>query len=283
MSWLEIALDVDAHQVEEVSEQLSVLGALSVTWQDAQDQPLYEPALNTTPLWKKTRITGLFEDNIDQALFKHLPPHYIQMIEDRDWQRICMEDFHPICFGKQLWVYPSWQSPPDPQAVNICLDPGVAFGTGTHPTTALCLEWLAQQENFTGKEIIDYGCGSGILAIAAAKLGAHQVWAVDNDPQALVATQDNAQKNNQETKIVCILPEHLPSLQVDGLLANILAVPLINLAPMLALYLKKKGTLVLSGILQEQVPEVITSYQPYFTIEEVVERDQWVRIVATKL
>lgn len=283
MPWLEVILDIEAHQVEEISERLSTLGALSVSWQDAQDQPLYEPALNTTPLWKQTRIKGLFEEPIEHSRFNDLPPHHLQILEDRDWQRVCMEDFHPMCFGERLWIYPSWEPPPDPQAINICLDPGVAFGTGTHPTTALCLEWLAQQGNFSGKDIIDYGCGSGILAIAAAKLGARQVWAVDNDPQALAATQDNAQKNSQNAQIRCTLPEHLPPLQVDGLLANILATPLINLAPTLTDYLKKEGILILSGILQEQVPEVIASYQSHFVIQEIVERDQWIRIVAIKL
>jgi len=290
MPWLQIILDTEAPHVESISEALMAVGALSVTWQDAQDQPLYEPQVNTTPLWSRTRIVGLFEQDTEPtlittqlaAILATLPPYHFQTLEDQDWAQVCMKDFQARCFGDYLWICPSWQTPPDSQAINICLDPGLAFGTGTHPTTALCLEWLAHQRDFTGKTLIDYGCGSGILAIAAAKLGATQVWAVDNDPQALSATIANAQKNFQTTKIFCTSPEDLPPLQADGLLANILAKPLIELLPTFTNHLKKNASLVLSGILQEQLEEVIAAYHPYFTITQVVTQTEWVRIVAEK-
>lgn len=289
MPWLQIILDTNAQTVEQISESLIAVGALSVTWQDADNQPLYEPPLNTTPLWKKTRIIGLFEDQLPTQLQATLaplllPPYQIQKLEDQEWSRICMADFHPMSFGKRLWICPSWETPPDPQAVNIRLDPGLAFGTGTHATTALCLKWLDQQTDWSGKTLIDYGCGSGILAIAAAKLGAAQIWAVDNDPQALLATQENANHNEVEALINPVLPDQLPSnLKADYLLANILAAPLISLAPTFATHLNTNALLILSGILPEQTDEVTAAYTPDFAIIEIIECDNWMRIVAKKI
>ena len=191
-------------EVEAVSELLTELGALAVTLHDAADQPLYEPPLGTTPLWAQTEIVVLFEadTNIESVIAAlravpgvHAPLQYtISDVEDKDWQRECLDQFKPLKFGERLWVCPSWHEAPEPDAVNIILDPGLAFGTGTHPTTALCLEWLdgcAVQ----CRDVLDYGCGSGILALAAAKLGAAKVWAVDHDPQALTATRANAEQN----------------------------------------------------------------------------------------
>jgi ribosomal protein L11 methyltransferase len=290
MPWLQLILDTDAQQVNQLSEALTAIGALSVTWQDAEDQPLYEPPLDTTPLWEHTRVVGLFEGDADgvqlqaqlQAMLAPLPlPNcQVQLLADQDWSRVWMNHFHPMQFGSQLWVCPSWEKPPDSQAVNVVLDPGLAFGSGTHTTTALCLEWLEQhREVLQGQTLIDYGCGSGILAIAAVKLGASQVWAVDNDPQALQATQNNSQQNLVATKVITVLPEQLPSVQADGLLANILAKPLRELVATFADHLKNGAWVVLSGILQEQTAEVIAAYQPYFTIIEVVERENWIRVV----
>jgi len=291
MDWLQIVLDTDANKVETISEELFALGAVSVTLQDGENQPLYEPPLNTTPLWKRTQVVGLFEGNIDsvellnqlETVLIPLPPYRIEELEDKEWTRVWMDDFHPMQFGKRVWICPSWQAPPNPQAVNIFLDPGLAFGTGTHPTTALCLEWLDQQKDLVCKTLIDYGCGSGILAMTAVKLGAAQVWAVDNDPQALLATQENAIKNQLETAISPILPEQLPHQKVDGILANILATPLIELATTFATHLKVNAPLVLSGILTEQTDEIVAAYQSYFTITEIAVRDDWVRIVAQKI
>jgi ribosomal protein L11 methyltransferase len=289
MSWLQIILETDAQTVELFSDGLFALGALSVTLDDAENQPLYEPPLNTTPLWQQTRVVGLFESDTDSAHILNqlksilaplpLPFYQIQRLEDQEWSRVWMDNFHPMQFGERVWICPSWQTPPNSEAVNIFLDPGLAFGTGTHPTTALCLEWLDSQTDLTGKMFIDYGCGSGILAITAAKLGCTHVFAVDNDPQALLATQENAQKNKVETAIISLLPEQLPNQKADGLLANILAKPLIELVPIFASHLNTKAPLVMSGILSEQIDAVIAAYQPFFTLSEISNRDNWVRIV----
>jgi ribosomal protein L11 methyltransferase len=292
MPWLQIILETEASLVEPISEALVSVGAISVTWQDAKNQPLYEPPLNSTPIWKQTQVIGLFEENTNstqlqaqlQALLapKSLPPCQIQTLADQDWSRVWMDDFHPMPFGERVWICPSWQKPPNPQAVNIFIDPGLAFGTGTHPTTALCLEWLDSLSDLSGKTFIDYGCGSGILAITAAKLGAKKVWAVDNDPQALQATEDNAKKNQVDKRINPVLPGKLQKIKADGILANILANPLITLANTFAMHLKSLAPLVLSGILKEQADEVIAAYSTHFTITEVLERDNWIRIVACK-
>ncbi len=292
MPWLQLILDAEANTVEPISEALVAIGALSVSLLDASDQPLYEPPLNSTPLWEWTRIVGLFAGNTDphqlkkqlQKTLTPLPPNQIKTLPDQEWSRVWMNDFQPMSFGKRVWVCPSWQTPPDSQAINILLDPGLAFGSGTHTTTALCLEWLDQQADFiTGKTLIDYGCGSGILAITAIKLGATPVWAVDNDPQALEATKDNANKNKVKTAIHPVLPAQLPHIKADAIVANILATPLITLVTSFATHLKRKAPLVLSGILKEQCLDVITVYQPYFTITEIIERDNWIRIVAHKI
>lgn len=288
MPWLQLIIDTNSQQVDLISDMLTTMGALSVTWQDAQDQPLYEPPLQTTPLWEHTRIIGLFTGDTDglqlqaQLQASDLPTGHLQLLPDQDWSRVWMNHFHPLQFGKQLWVCPSWEAPPDPQACNVILDPGLAFGSGTHTTTALCLEWLAYHDDLlSGQTWIDYGCGSGILAIAAVKLGAHHVWAVDYDPQALQATQNNSQQNSVATQVTTVLPQDLPaSLQADGLFANILANPLIELVLTFADHLKNGAWVILSGLLPDQTAAVIAAYQPYFTINEVVERDNWIRIVA---
>ena len=292
MFWLQVILDTDAQTAEQISEGLFAIGAVSVTLQDAENQPLYEPPLNTTPLWGWTRVVGLFEgDTVSYELQTQLqavlaplplPPCQIQKLADKEWSRVWMEDFHPMRFGERVWICPSWQTPPNPQAVNIFLDPGLAFGTGTHTTTALCLEWLDCLSDLSGKTLIDYGCGSGILAITAVKLGAAHVWAVDNDPQALQATEDNAKKNKVDSAISPVLPQQLPDFKADGILANILAMPLIKLVTTFAAHLNTDAPLALSGILKEQRSEVIAAYTPYFTMTEIVERDNWMRIVAKK-
>jgi len=177
---------------------------------------------------------------------------------------------------------PSAYAPPDPAAVNIRLDPGLAFGTGTHPTTALCLEWLDGMD-LKGKQLVDYGCGSGILAIAAARLGASRIWAVDHDPQALAATRDNARRNQVEAHVQIGLPEILPAAAVDAVLANILAAPLIQLAPRLAALIKPSGALVLSGILSGQDREVRAAYAPWFRFGRGARREEWRRLDARRL
>lgn len=276
MPWVQVILTTDEEQVEAISEELLSIGAVSVSFKDAADEPVYEPALNTTPLWGNTQIIALFAETPDIKQLQNYN-YEIQILEDQEWTRVWMDDFHPMQFGERVWICPSWSTPPNPDAVNILLDPGLAFGTGTHATTALCLECLDKHQDLSGKTIIDYGSGSGILAITAAKLGAKQVWAVDNDPQALIATEDNAKKNEVNQKISYQLPEE-PLPEVDLILANILATPLIELAPTIIELLKANSTLILSGILKEQCDEVIAAYQPYMNTIQIVEREDWVMI-----
>lgn len=280
MPWIQVILTTDEQQAEAISEKLENMGAVSVSFQDAADQPLYEPALNTTPLWGNTQIIALFEENTDVKQLENQLQDYnyeIQILEDQEWTRVWMDDFHPMQFGKRIWICPSWSTHSDSSAINILLDPGLAFGTGTHATTALCLEYLDKQQDLSNKTVIDYGSGSGILAITAAKLGAKHVWAIDNDPQALIATEDNATKNQVNQIISCQLPEQ-PLPQVDIILANILAKPLIELASTLTKYLKPNSTLILSGILKEQHKEIIAAYEPYMNVMQTLERENWILI-----
>ena len=206
-----------------------------------------------------------------------LPQHRIEQLEDRDWAREWLKDFKPMRFGTRLWICPTAYTPPEPDAVNLSLDPGLAFGTGTHATTALCLEWL-DGHDLRDRLVVDYGCGSGILAIAAARLGAREVWAVDNDPQALVASRDNAARNGVMDRLHICLPPAFPALQADVLLANILAGPLVSLAQLFAACLRPGGRLVLSGILKTQEPDIRRAYQADFAELEVASKDDWIRV-----
>jgi ribosomal protein L11 methyltransferase len=291
MPWLQLTLEATPDNAERIADALSQLGAGAVTLQDGADQPLYEPPPGETPLWSATRVVGLFEADADmEALtaqlaktlgLKTLPPWRVSPLEDKDWEREWMVNFKPMRFGARLWIVPSWSAPPDPAAVNILLDPGLAFGTGTHPTTALCLEWLdGHGANY--EQVIDYGCGSGILAVAAVKLGAQHVWAVDNDPQALIATRDNAAKNAVAEKITAVAPAALPQQQVPLLLANILAQPLIDLAGKFAQLVAPGGSIVLSGILHNQAEKVAAAYAPNFVMEPPVYREEWTRLCGVR-
>ncbi len=286
MPWLQLKLASTPDAAQCLSDSLSDAGALAVTLQDAADQPLYEPPPGATPLWSQTWVTGLFDADADlqlvlaclrSALGEHDLPYVISPLEDKDWEREWMDNYHPMRFGKRLWICPSWHQPPDVDAVTVMLDPGLAFGTGTHPTTALCLEWL-DEHDVIGKHIIDYGCGSGILAVAAAKLGAQQVWAVDYDPQALHATTLNAEKNAVNALIHPVLPNDLPHETTDIMLANILAGPLIELAPLFAERVCPGGAIVLSGILNTQADAVMQRYQLWFDMFPATERDEWMRL-----
>lgn len=288
MLWKQINIIIDQDHVETLSTYLSQYGALSVTWQDAEDDPIYEPELGETRLWKLTKVTGLFEsDVIEVELDKKIKALGIvwkayqwEQLPDQDWERAWLDNFKPMQFGQHLWIIPSGFDAPDSKATNVALDPGLAFGTGTHATTALCLEWL-DQTGLAEKIVIDYGCGSGVLAVAAALLGAAEVWAIDNDPQAIMATKDNANKNNV-TFIQSGLPDELPDIQVDIILANILATPLISLSARFSSLLKSKGCVVLSGILSNQQDMILNAYQSAFNILSVSEKDGWLRIVAEK-
>lgn len=287
MSWLQVRLAVTPDNAVAHEELLLAMGAVSVTFMDAEDQPIYEPDLGTTPLWSKTHLLGLFDDALTTEALEQqlrdcftdrLPEFAIEALPDQDWERSWMDDFQPMRFGRRLWVVPSWHSAPDPDAVNMLLDPGLAFGTGTHPTTALCLEWLDSQQ-VQDLHVLDFGCGSGILAIAALLLGAKHATCTDIDPQALEATADNASRNTlDQARLSLYLPKDMPQQQHDMVLANILAGPLVELAPQLASLCRRGGRLVLSGILSEQAADVQHAYAEHLALDPVQELDGWVRI-----
>jgi ribosomal protein L11 methyltransferase len=292
MTWLQLRLDADPATASILEDALLNVGAAAVTMEDDADQPVYEPGVGETPVWQRTRVTGLFTADTDMvSILAELQGHYdqtlpalrIEILEDRDWIREWMDSYHPIQCGERLWICPSWREPVDPKAVNLLLDPGLAFGTGTHPTTWLCMQWLDQQD-LSGLTVIDYGCGSGILGIAALLLGADKVIAVDNDPQALLATRDNARRNNiDDARIECLLPEHIPDgLQGDMVVANILAGPLTSLAPSLAKTLSEGAAICLSGILPSQAEALMGCYQQWFNTLNLTIKDEWVRIAGTK-
>lgn len=291
-SFWQITLLSDSNQIEPLTETLWQLGASAVTYQENGGPAVLEPDPNTQPLWQQLEVVGLFEnevavDRVMQSLSQQgwlrEPTYSVTSLIDQAWERCWLEHFQPIHCGGKLWICPSWCEPPDPHAVNIKLDPGLAFGTGTHETTKLCLEWLAQQA-FVGNRIIDYGCGSGILAIAALRLGAAEVWAIDHDPQALQATQQNAEQNHIDLTRLHVRspPPALPQ-NIDLVLANILAGPLITLAPHLSACVRSGGYLVLSGILQEQSDEVAQAYTPFCRVHDIQERNGWMRLVMERL
>ena len=291
MPWLQVRLAISPEQAETYEDALLEVGAVSVTFMDAEDQPIFEPELNTTPLWAHTHLLALFEADTDADLaLSHLrlltgtdlPEHSAEVIEDQDWERSWMDNFQPMRFGQRLWIVPSWHAAPQPDAVNLLLDPGLAFGTGTHPTTALCLEWLDGQD-LKGCNVLDFGCGSGILAIAALLLGAEQAVGTDIDVQALEASRDNAGRNAiAAERFPLYLPQDLPQEQADVLVANILAGPLVSLAPQLSTLVRPGGRLALSGILAEQGEEVAAAYAATFDLDPIANRDGWVRITGRR-
>jgi len=292
MPWQQLKIQLASNKVENLEQQLLELGALSFTYQDAKDQPVFQKEPGSTPLWENTFLLCLFESSTPLgetvAWLREHPDVAdnsdieLNLLEDEDWERCWMDNFQAMQFGKKLWICPSWQTPPDPNAVNIMLDPGLAFGSGTHATTALCLRWL-EQLDLRDKVVIDYGCGSGVLALAAALLGASTVYAIDNDPQAIQATRDNQLRNHlPATVIQPLLPEQLPELEADLLVANILAEPLQQLASTFHKLLKPGGAIALSGILQEQVDELMPSYGKYFDMDPPVLDQEWVRLTGIK-
>lgn len=288
MSWLQLRLDTAAEQAQRLEEQLLASGAVAVTLQDSADQPLLEPGPGETPLWRHIRLTALYSADTDMArVLEALPPALlaeatprVEILEDRDWEREWIRHYRPLRFGRRLWICPSWLAPPDPDAVNLLLDPGLAFGTGTHPTTALC---LAQLDHLcpTAATVVDYGCGSGILALAALRLGAARALAVDNDPQALVASRENARRNSIEPqRLELALPGQdacEPFRGAAGLVvANILAGPLAELADTLVDFLQPGGILLLSGLLESQADALIDRYAPRMQLQVAAQQDGWV-------
>ena len=292
MPWNQLTFSTSADVAEQLSELLHDYGAVAVTLKEGGADEIFEPPIGETPLWQDTQVVGLFEleQDIEATLallrenlqVDQFPEYQQTHIADQDWERSWLNDFKPMQFGKKLWIVPSEFEPVDKDAINIFLDPGLAFGTGTHPTTALCLTWL-DEHGAQGLEVIDYGCGSGVLAIAAAKLGAKNISAVDIDPQALIATNSNSDKNNVSNDIKTYLPEDFPAKAANLLLANILANPLMDLAEHFLELLEENGQIVLSGILEEQAEEVLAKYRKYFEMQPAVTQDGWVMLQGKKL
>jgi ribosomal protein L11 methyltransferase len=282
MPQLQLTLDIGSGDPAPVEDALFELGAVSVTLADAADDPVLEPAPGETPLWPTVVVKAVFgaeadADVIAACLAQALPdapaPRF-EVLPDKPWEREWLKDFKPMRFGRRLWVCPGGLPAGAPDAIRIELDPGLAFGTGTHPTTALCLEWLDSQD-IAGRQVVDYGCGSGILAIAAAKLDAASVLAMDIDPQALIATRDNAARNAVAGRIAVTGDPWLAAGTADVLLANILAGPLVDLAPRFAQAVRPGGLLALSGLLLEQADTVTAAYRPWFDIGTTATRDGW--------
>lgn len=274
--WQQLKVQLNADWAEHLSDHLTEVGAVSVTFADAADTPIFEPEVGTTPLWQQTQVIALFDAAtqlaplVDQLLNESVwaqtvgltrSDFQVERLPDQDWERAWMDDFHPMAFGDHLWIVPSGYPTPTQKGVHLYLDPGLAFGTGTHPTTALCLTWLDQNPP-QDQTVIDYGCGSGVLALAAKKLGAHWVYGVDIDPQAITASQQNAARNQVQIEFMSTqAAEHLPAHQADCLLANILAGPLTALLPTFQHLLRPQGTLILSGLLNDQAARLIAHYQ----------------------
>ncbi len=298
MAWIQLKVEVLPDQIEVIEDSMLLEGAQAVTLQDGADQPILEPELGTMPVWDKTIVIGLFDAEINgeallanmQELFAcdpkmqgiQFPNHKLELVEDKDWERAWMDNFHPMPFGDRLWVCPSWKDPEDKDAVNLMLDPGLAFGTGTHPTTAHCLRFLDQ--NVEGNElVVDYGCGSGILGIAALLLGSDRMLGVDNDPQALIATRQNAERNGiSADKYDVVLPENTHKVEAEIMVANILAGPLISLAENIAKLTKTGGKLALSGLLSHQAEEVRQAYEPWFNMDGMEQQDDWIILTGVK-
>lgn len=293
MPWIQIKLNATNENAEQIGDMLmEETGALSVTFLDAQDTPVFEPLPGETRLWGDTDILALYDAEADtnfiitqikaSGMLTDDFAYKVEQLEDKDWEREWMENFHPMKFGERLWICPSWREIPEPDAVNVMLDPGLAFGTGTHPTTALCLEWL-EGLDLSGKTVIDFGCGSGILAIAAIKLGAEKVIGIDIDPQALQASRDNAERNGVADQLEVFLPQNQPeSLIADVVVANILAGPLRELAPIIKGLVKPNGDLAMSGVLDTQAEDVANHYRDELHIDPIVEQSEWCRISGRK-
>ena len=293
MKWLQIHITVEKSQVEFTETLLESLGAVSVTLDDAENQDLLEPLPGETPLWNKVIVTGIYaqedDEQIDVTALEtfirtQLPtePMRSEFMEDQEWERTWMDAYEPIQIGEKYWIVPEWMEAPEADAVNIKLDPGLAFGTGNHASTFLCLQWLGKTD-VKDKIVIDYGCGSGILGVAALLLGAKKVYATDIDPQAVLATQQNADLNGVLDKLYVGLPEEfnkeLADQKGDVFVANILAGPLMALAADFSTLIKSEGAFALAGVIEEQVDDVSRVYSEFFDILDVEKRDgHWCRI-----
>ncbi len=291
MSWIQISITTTQNNAAEIEDALLLLGAASVTLKDAEDQPILEPAPGETPLWEKAIVTGMFDDSINTVSLRESLEKIVgdassditlEILEDQDWTRAWMEHYHAMQFGTRLWVCPWHKDPPKPDAVNLRLDPGLAFGTGTHPTTSLCLRWLDAniQQQAT---LLDFGCGSGILAIAALLLGVKHADGVDIDEQALYASKENATANHVAERLNVFLPAEFNQRSTaqntyDIVMANILSGPLVELGARLAECVKPGGDIVLSGILREQADAVTQAYTEFFDMDAAVYDEDWVML-----
>lgn len=289
-AWRQLAATVEETLAEPLSDWFMDAGALSVSLDDAGDQPLFEPPPGTTPLWRLTRVTALFAGDIDPAPIAaaararfggQILAWDSTVLEDQPWERAWMEHFQPMRFGRRLWICPTGFEPPEPEAVNVILDPGLAFGTGTHPTTALCLDWL-ESLDLAGRTVLDYGCGSGILAVAALKLGAAAAHGIDIDPQALTASAENARKNGVEPGLTLSYPSDPSPPPADVVVANILSGPLVALATDILARLKPGGRLALSGLLTEQADTVRAAYADAVAFDPVGRREDWAILTGVK-
>ena len=293
MTWWQFSLNCQASEIEQVEALMQELGALSISLRDAGDEPIHEPLPGDNPVWQESVVTATFDENLDPGLLKRqltqgLPRHLAgevrqQNLEEQDWDQAYRQHFQPLQCAPDLWIVPSWLDPPVADATVIRLDPGLAFGTGNHPTTALCLAWLSANK-IKDRRVVDYGCGSGILSIAVIKLGAKQVTAVDIDEQALSACQSNMEVNAISTdQIKVCRPENLTITGADLLVANILAGPLIELAPRFASLVRPRGQILLSGILKSQLEEIQSAYQTSFDLDPASYRDEWVCVSGNRL
>src|SRR4249919_2275327 len=293
MPWLELSLRCRAHDESRLEIALEDIGALSVSLMDAaaaeNEQAILEPGVGETPLWPEMIVTALFAQGTDEALLLHaleamddhidLATAQFRTVEDQDWERAWMDQFKPMKFGARTWIVP-WNLEIPAEATNeviVRLDPGLAFGSGTHPTTALCLQWL-DAIDLNEKTVLDYGCGSGILALAALKLGAKAAAGVDNDPQALSASVDNAERNGVGKKLRVYLPDDEPVATYPVVVANILASALDALAEKLAARVAPGGVIALSGILHGQEDALLTRYAAWFDQLQATRLDDWMRI-----
>lgn len=290
MPWHQLQIALEGADPAAAEAACFALGAVSVSLTDAGDEAILEPAPGETPLWRSVRLQALWPESAEPrevvlrlAATLALDPERIavERVADRVWEREWLRDFRPMRFGRRLWVCPGGQSPPDPDAIRLELDPGLAFGTGTHATTAMCLEWL-EGEAPDGRRVLDYGCGSGILALAALKLGAATATAFDIDPQALLATRENAERNGLAGRLqVAERPETLSG-PYDIVMANILAGPLVELAPSFAALSGAGASLVLAGLLDAQAGEVTQAYRPWFDTRTAASREGWTAIAGRR-
>lgn len=285
MNWLQFSLKTNHDNLDAWSDALTEAGAVAISIENNMHDPIYELNPEHKPMWQEVQLISLFTEDEDPLVIQKILASSIDAnslskgtwakITEQNWVQKSQENMQPMLFGDNLWVCPSWCEIPNPNAINIMLDPEMAFGTGSHATTALCLEWIAQNVT-TGNIVVDYGCGSGILGIAAAKMGATTVYATDIDPLALEVSENNAQKN--DVTLSTYLPEQMPAIKADVVIANILAMPLMGLAPTLVDLLKPGGTLVLSGILAEQTDMIQRHYSQWFKNIQINLKDEWARI-----